>query len=264
LHIAQPALSRQIQSLEQQLGTRLLDRDRRSVSLTPAGRQLLDDAVPLLAAADAARRRAQQAARGARVLVVGFRTGILPTAAVRAFSAEHPDVSVEVQRLEWDDQEQAVLGGRVDIAYVRRPINDRGLRLTPLYTERRLAALRSDHPLAGRASLTVDEIAREHHLRYLEPVQIGPTRTTVLRSVEEKLEYVASGFGMIVLPLSATRHYTRPDIVYVPVTDAEPDEVLLACESSRRSKRITAFIAAARAAAAENPDVTITSAQART
>lgn len=261
LHIAQPALSRQIQSLEQQLGTRLLERDRRSVSLTPAGRQLLDDAVPLLAAADAARRRAQQAARGTKVLVVGFRTGIIPTAAVRAFAAAHPDVSVEVQRLEWDDQEQAVLGGRVDIAYVRRPINDRGLRLTSLYTERRLAALRSDHRLAGRASLTADEIAGEHHLRYLEPVKTGASRTTILRSVEEKLEYVASGHGMIVLPLSATQHYTRPDIVYVPVTDAEPDEVLLACEASRRSKLLSAFVAAARAAAAENPDVTLSSAE---
>jgi DNA-binding transcriptional LysR family regulator len=247
LHIAQPALSRQIQALEHQLGTKLLDRDRRSVSLTPAGRQLLDDAVPLLAAADATRRRVQRAARGTNVLVVGFRTGIIPTAAVRAFSAAHPEVTVEVQRLEWDDQEQAVLSGRVDIAYVRRPIDERGLTLTPLYAERRLAALRADHPLATRESVTVAELADEHHLRYLEPIKTGPARTTILRSVEEKLEYVATGHGIIVLPLSATTYYTRPDIVYVPVTDAEPDEVLLACEVSRRSKSIAAFVAAARA-----------------
>ena len=80
-----------------------------------------------------------------------------------------------------------------------------------------------------------------------EPIRTGPARTTILRSVEEKLEYVAAGHGIIVLPLSATQYYTRPDIVYVPVTDAEPDEVLLAHEAARRSKLITAFIAAARA-----------------
>ena len=84
-----------------------------------------------------------------------------------------------------------------------------------------------------------------------------PGRTTVLRGVEEKLEYVAAGHGIIVLPLSATRHYTRPDVVYVPVTDTAPDEVLLAAESSRRSRLITAFAAAAREVAAEDPDVTV-------
>ena len=58
-----------------------------------------------------------------------------------------------MQRLEWDDQEEAVLGGRVDVAYVRRPVAERGLRLVPLYKERRLAALMADHPLAGRESI---------------------------------------------------------------------------------------------------------------
>jgi DNA-binding transcriptional LysR family regulator len=262
LHIAQPALSRQIRALEQQLGTRLFDRDRRSVSLTPAGRQLLEDASPLLAAADAARRRAQRAARGTRSLVIGFRTGIIPTAAVRLFTSDNRDVTVDVQRLEWDDQEQAVIGGRVDIAYVRRPLNGRGLRLIPLFVERRLVVLPSEHPLAVRASLSESEIADEHHLRYLEPVRTGPTRTTVLRGVEEKLEYVASGHGIIVLPLSVTRHYTRPGVVYVPLTDAEPDEVFLATEVSRRSRLVSAFVAAARAAAADDPDVTLIDADA--
>jgi DNA-binding transcriptional LysR family regulator len=245
-----------VQALERALGVRLLERDRRSVSLTAAGRQLLDDAVPLLAAADAARRRVQRASRGTRSLVVGFRTGVTPTAAVRRFAAEQPNVAVEVQRLEWDDQEEAVLGGRVDIAYVRRPVNPRGLRLTSLYTERRLAVFPADHRLAGRGSLREAEIAAEHHLRYLEPVKAGSARVTLLRGVEEKLEYVAAGQGIIVLPLSATRHYTHPDVVYVPLVDAAPDEVLLAAESSRRSRLVSAFVTAARAAAAADPDVT--------
>jgi DNA-binding transcriptional LysR family regulator len=258
LHLAQPAVSRHIQALEQQLGVRLLERDRRSVRLTDAGSQLLEDAIPLLAAADAARRRVQRAARGVRSLVIGFRTGIIPTAAVRTFAHEHPEVAVHVQRLEWDDQEEAVLGGRVDVAYVRRPISGRGLRLVSLYNERRLVALPRDHPLARRRSLRQSEIADEHHLRYLEPVAAGTERATILRSVEEKLEYVATGQGIIVLPLSATKHYRRPDVVYVRVTDAEPDEVLLACEASRRSRLISAFIRAARAAAAADPDVVVT------
>ena len=57
LHIAQPVLSRQIRALEEELKAQLFVRDKRATELTPAGRQLLADAGPLLAAADALRRR---------------------------------------------------------------------------------------------------------------------------------------------------------------------------------------------------------------
>jgi DNA-binding transcriptional LysR family regulator len=247
LHIAQPALSRQIRALERELGVQLFDRDQRSTALTAAGRQLLDDARPLLAAADATRRRVQRAARGAHHLVVGFRAGITVTAATQAFAARRPEVTVEVRRLEWDEQEDLVRSGRVDIAYVRRPIDERGLRLIPLFSEDRLAALPRTHPLAGRAALSVRDLAGVPHLRYLEP---APAQGgTLLRSVEEKLEHVASGHGIIVLPRSATAYYTRPDVVYVPLTDAEPDEVYLACEAGRRTKLLSDFVAAAQSVA---------------
>ena len=64
LHLTQPGLSRQIQTLERQLGVRLLERDRRNVALTEAGRQLLEDALPLLEAANATQQRVARAARG--------------------------------------------------------------------------------------------------------------------------------------------------------------------------------------------------------
>jgi DNA-binding transcriptional LysR family regulator len=254
LHIAQPALSRSISALECELGTQLFIRDKRSVTLTPAGRQLLDDARPLLAAADATRRRVQRASRGAHHLVVGFRAGILVTPAIRGFAAERPEVTVEVQRLEWDDQEQLILTGRVDVAYVRQPIRERGLRLIPLFAEPRLAALPADHPLAQQTDVSAADLAGERHLRYLQPAPVpgvsGPQRP--LRSVEEKLEHVAAGHGIIVLPLSATRYYSRPDVAYVPVRDAEPDQVYLATEATRRSKLITLFIGVAQRALASS------------
>src|ERR1700710_160245 len=73
LHIAQPVLSRQIRALEKELGAPLLTRDSHGVGLTDAGRQLLADAGPLLASAQAARRRVTAAARGSQRLMVGFR-----------------------------------------------------------------------------------------------------------------------------------------------------------------------------------------------
>src|SRR3954454_14582616 len=154
LHIAQPALSRQIRALEQDLGASLFTRDRHGVALTDAGRQLLVDAGPLLASADAVRRRVTAAARGSRRLVVGFRTGIPVIPAAQAFAARHPEVVVDVQRMEWDDQAPMLLDGRVDVGYVRLPIDETGLRLTPLYTEPWVAALPAGHRLAGKEQIT--------------------------------------------------------------------------------------------------------------
>src|ERR1700690_3624695 len=79
LHIAQPALSRQIRALEQDLGTPLLTRDSHGVALTDPG--------PLLAPVHAGRRRVTVAARGSQRLMVGFRAGIPVTPAVRLFAA---------------------------------------------------------------------------------------------------------------------------------------------------------------------------------
>jgi DNA-binding transcriptional LysR family regulator len=242
LYIAQPALSRQIARLERELGVALLTRDRRGVELTAAGRQLLQDARALLSSADATRRRAQRAGRGTRRLAVGFRAGIVPTQTIRAFAEAHPDVAVEVRRMEWDDQEELILGGAVDIGYVRAPVTEGGLRLIALYDEPRLVALPIDHPLATQFDLVESQLAAEPHLRYTEPSPLTGAR---LRSVEEKLEHVAAGHGIILLPRSATRYYTRPDIAYVPVLDAALDRVWLATEASTRSKIISAFIEAA-------------------
>ncbi|MGW1623369.1 LysR family transcriptional regulator [Streptomyces sp. NPDC002172] len=99
LHIAQPVLSRQIRALEKDLGAELFVRDSHGVTLTDAGRQLLEESRQLLAAADGARRRVVQAARGRRRLVVGFRAGVVVTRALRAFAAVHPDVEANARRV---------------------------------------------------------------------------------------------------------------------------------------------------------------------
>jgi DNA-binding transcriptional LysR family regulator len=237
LHIAQPALSRQIRSLEKDLDAVLFERDSHGVRLTDAGRQLLDDAGPLLSTADATRRRVRRAARGPRRLVVGFRAGVVVTRALRAFGAAHPDVEAHARRVEWDDQERLILDGTVDLAYVRRPIREQGLTLLPLFSEARVAMLPADHRLAGKPELALADLADEPRLRYADP---GPGELPI-RTIEEKFESVASGAGITLVPESVAEQYSRPDITYVPVPDAERDEVLLAWEASRRSPLITAF-----------------------
>ncbi|MEV5850071.1 LysR substrate-binding domain-containing protein [Streptomyces sp. NPDC051985] len=241
LHIAQPVLSRQIRALEKDLGADLFVRDSHGVTLTEGGHQLLDDARQLLAVADGTRRRVVQAARGRRRLVVGFRAGVVVTRALRAFSATHPDVQASARRVEWDDQEQLLLDGTVDIAYVRLPVRESGLELRPLYSEPRVAMLPDRHRLAGKQEISLADLDGEQWLRYNDP---RPGDLPV-RTIEEKFECVAAGTAITMVPRSAAEQYSRPDIVYVPVVDAEPDRVLLAWAAGRRSPLVTAFAEAA-------------------
>ncbi|HJY01836.1 MAG TPA: LysR family transcriptional regulator, partial [Streptosporangiaceae bacterium] len=104
LHIAQPVLSRQIRALESELGAVLFVRDRNGAQLTPAGTQLALEAEPLLAAAEALRRRVAQAARKAGQFTVAFMPGLIVTGPVRAFGDAHPELTVEVLRTSRADQ----------------------------------------------------------------------------------------------------------------------------------------------------------------
>ncbi|MER6210085.1 LysR substrate-binding domain-containing protein [Streptomyces sp. NPDC001642] len=254
LHIAQPVLSRQIRALEQDLGASLFTRDRHGVELTAAGRQLLADAGPLLASTHAIRRRVSAAADGKRRLMVGFRAGVAVTPAARAFERRHPDVVVDVQRIEGDDQAAMLLDGRIDVGYVRLPIDETGLRVTPLYAEPLVAVLPAGHRLAGKEQVTEADLADEPLVWHGEP-STQPTRRPLpnagypVRGVDETLEHVAVGRGISFLARSASVFYSHPDVVYVPIPDLTPDQVCLAVAASHISPVVEDFVAAAQSAA---------------
>jgi DNA-binding transcriptional LysR family regulator len=257
LHIAQPVLSRQIRAFEDELRVQLFVRDKRRVELTPAGDQLLIDAGPLLAGADALQRRVNVAARGRDVFTVGFMPGLIVTAPARALEAAHPGLRVEVLRTTWDDQTAAIRDGRVDVSYVRLPIDQRGLRLLALFSEPRVVMLPATHPLAGRPSVSITELADEHLLQ--NPAAVPEWRDIAVElrsgssapepelaySVEEKLEHVASGRGIAVLPESVATFYRRPDLMHALIHDIGPNQISLAWDGRRRSKLIQDFAAIA-------------------
>ncbi|MEV4451569.1 LysR family transcriptional regulator [Streptomyces mirabilis] len=254
LHIAQPVLSRQIRALEQDLGASLFTRDRHGVELTDAGRQLLADAGPLLASTHAVRRRVSAAARGNRRLMVGFRAGIPVIPAARAFEDRHPDVVVDVQRIEGDDQAAMLLDGRIDVGYVRLPIDEAGLRVTPLYIEPRVAVLPAGHRLAAKEEVTEADLAGEPLVWDGDP-STQPTKRPhpnagyPVRGVDETLEHVAAGRGISFLARSASVFYSHPDVVYVPIPELAPDQVCLAVAASHTSLVVDDFVTAAQSTA---------------
>jgi DNA-binding transcriptional LysR family regulator len=248
LHIAQPVLSRQIRSLESDLEARLFERDTRGVRLTPPGEALFEEALGLLAAAEAARLRVRDAATGLRKLRVGFTPGVVIAPAVREFSARHADVSVEVVRMDFLQRAECVRDGRVDIGYLRHPFPAHGLSVEPLCAEPHAVELPAGHRLAQRDTVHLAEVAAER----LFPDDLpgrhsgAPGRTEppvpAVRSIEELLEHVAAGRGVVVVPLSTALYFARPDITHVLVADVPPSRICLAWRSSRRDPLIAEYV----------------------
>lgn len=237
LHLAQPVLSRQIKTLERELGAQLFVRDHTGTRLTAAGEQLREDASALLASVDGLRRRVTAVATGGRTLTVGFMPGLTITAATRAFAAAHPDVSVEVLRTDWTDQAGVLHDGRVDVGFVRTPIDLTGLSSVSLFFEPHVALVPAEHPLAGRDAVDIGDLTGDVLLQSADAIpewktlpghetHLGPAPAA--RSVEEKLEWVAGGRGFSALPQSVADYYRRPDIVALPLRDVQPNEVRLA------------------------------------
>ena len=233
LHIAQPVLSRQIRALEAELGCALLERTTRSVKLTAAGRQLHQTAPALLAASNSTVRGVHEVARGTRRLAVGFAPGLSVAPAAAAFRAEHPEVEIELVRLNWYEQAEAVLDGRVDVGYLRRPFDDRGLGSRPVGEEGSVAFVQAADPLAARTTLLLADLAGERVLDGLR---------RVTSTIEEKLELVAAGQGVAVLPESVGRYYRVDGVTRLPVTDAPPHQLCLATLTTRRPPHVAAFL----------------------
>ncbi|WP_233872675.1 DNA-binding transcriptional regulator HcaR [Paraburkholderia adhaesiva] len=152
LHTAQPSLSQQIRNLEDEVGTPLLERTRRKVELTEAGKVFLAEARLVVAQADRAVARARQAGQqGLATVTVGF----VPAAEIRIFPAilprlrlRFPDVNIELRSLPTADQEQALLRGDIDVAFMRRPVHSPLLKSEIVLTEPLVVVLPSAHPLA--------------------------------------------------------------------------------------------------------------------
>ncbi len=166
LHVTQPALSRQIQQLEHDLGVVLFHRSSREVALTPAGEQFLHDSRELLAAARAARNRARRIAAGEGVLKIGFMLSSDITAPLHAFSARRPEARIELVRLRWWSQATDLSDGTADVGFVRLPVDSDRLSVLPLYRERLCAVLSVRHPMAGEAAVGLRDLADEPLLRY--------------------------------------------------------------------------------------------------
>ena len=160
LRVAQPSLSRQIRRLEQQIGVRLLERSPQNTRLTEAGEVFLPRAKALLRSAVQATAQARDAAQPGRI-TIGYTTGMIVTRAMRALRREHPDADVQALHLNWNQPRDALLDHRVDAVVCALPFSTDQLHVTILYDVPRVVLMPREHRLAGRQSVTIDDIADE-------------------------------------------------------------------------------------------------------
>jgi DNA-binding transcriptional LysR family regulator len=252
LLIAQPSLSRQIRHLEQQLSVRLFDRTPQGTQLTEAGEVFLPRARALLRSAAQAAAAAKAAAQPSRI-TIGYTPGVIITPAVRQFRRQHPDADVQSLHLEWNEPRTALLDHRVDAVVTRLPLATDGLHVTILYDEPRLLLVPLDHRLAGKESVTLDDIADEPIPRMADPVwnaywRIDPRPDgrpapdgPYVHALEDKNELIASGQAVAIVPAGVYSGQVRPDLTTVPLHDVDPGHVILATRAGDRSRLVAAF-----------------------
>jgi DNA-binding transcriptional LysR family regulator len=268
LLIAQPSLSRQVRRLEQQLGARLLDRTPQGTRLTEAGEVFLPQARSLLRSAAQAAVTTKAAAQPSRI-TIGYTPGLIITPAVRQLRHQHPDADVRSLHLDWNEPRSALLEHRVDAVVTRLPLATDGLHVTILYDEPRLLLVPLDHRLAGKESVTLDDIADEPIPRMADPAwnahwRIDPRPDgspapdgPFVTALEDKNELIASGQAVAIVPAGVYNGQVRPDLTTIPLHDVAPSHVILATRAADRSRLVAAFRRSAKecltAPAAENP-----------
>ncbi|WP_329061542.1 LysR family transcriptional regulator [Amycolatopsis sp. NBC_01480] len=267
LRIAQPSLSRQISQLETQVGARLLDRTRQGTRLTEAGEAFLPRARELLRSSEQATAAARAAAQPTRI-TVGYTAGLIVTPAVRNLRHHHPDAEVHTMHLEWNEARDALLDRRADAVITRLPLDADGLHVTALYDEPKLLLVRLGHRLAGKESVTLDDIEGEPIPRFPNrdfdaywridprpdgrPAPDGP----LVETIEDKLECIAAGQAVAIVPAALYAAGLRGDLTTIPLHGVEPARVVVATRAGDRNQLVAAFRASAEDCLAQNGNVT--------
>jgi DNA-binding transcriptional LysR family regulator len=253
LGIAQPPLSRAMRQLEHRLGVDLFDRSGHRLELTEAGETLLKESGPVLDALDSAVRRTQRAGQSSRGLVVTAKPGVATEVLHRIVTELQGELlGVQVVVSGFGEQADMVRDGRADVALVSRPFDDHGLETELLYTEPRVAALPARHELAAREVLAADDLAgipaprwsranvaeRNYWSARPDDSVDGP----IVQDSSQLLEVVAFGQAVALVPQSMAERNIRPDVVYRPVTDVEPYQMLVVWPAGSRSADLAKFV----------------------
>lgn len=240
LRIAQPALSRQMKLLEEEIGVALFDRLPRGVRLTAAGEVFLAELKPVEARIDRAVAAARAAASGAEgqfslgLIEVAAWSGIVPQT-IHAFRDAFPGVELNLLATTSGEQMAALRTGKLDASILYNPVMEPGLTMVPLALHRLMLAVPAEMPLARCQSVRLADLAeasligfrRDSSPRMYDEVTGALAAAghrggfhSEMTNESDILALVNSGLGMAIVNENQ-RLRPPPAVRFVPIADLD-------------------------------------------
>lgn len=265
LAIAQPALSRAIAQLETALAADLLNRTRRGVEVTPAGKLLLERCEPLLRSLAAIPADLQALAGGqvghVRVAFTGLAMATVLPPIIREFHRRHPAIRLELSESPTSAQLAALQAGDIACGFFHPDAPTPGVRTRVLLREPNGVLLPSTHPLAKRATLRLRDLAdtpfvlfpRTHNPGFYDRILAAFSSAGIAPRIAEEVWPRANGIGLVRAGLGATfmtaseAQHLPPEVAFRPLTGPAPESRLVIGWSAGTdpSPALTAFLAVA-------------------
>ena len=261
IHLSQPALSLQIRALEEEVGVRLLERNRRKTTLTAAGLAFRDDAAGVVSQLDQAIRRARLAADGKLGLL---RIGFISTAGneivpnlVRRFRESSPEVVFSLRNILTTDQIQMLSAGSLDIGFLRLPIGEHPeLEVVEVHREPFVVVTPLSHKLAKRRRVALHELSGEDFVMYersyapgfhdlifgmLRDAGVVPNVRQTAGQMPTLISLVDSGMGISILPASAVKHSGASVVACEIAGSTAMSEIAIAVNKGNRAAVVGTF-----------------------
>lgn len=263
LHLSQPALTSQIQKLEEELGTLLFYRNKRSVKLSESGQIFVEEARETLARAAKAVERVQKASRGeVGQIRIGFVSSaaleVVPSIAV-AFRKRFPHVELELINLRTSTQLDQLSAKIIDIGFVRLPADKKGLTFNPIHREPFVVVLPKEHSLANKRAFTLRDLREESFVAYGRKWAPGffdqiisicsgagftPNIVQETGEMYTAIALVAAGQGVAILPRSVVVAQGR-GVVVKRIPGAYRSEIAIVTREGDTAPLITNFVSLA-------------------
>ena len=269
LRIAQPALSRQIQDLEEELGFKLFERLPRGVKLSLAGKSFFQDARDILKQLDEATNRGERISRGlSGTLRLGLTQamawhGVVPESFLR-FRQAQPDVQLQINALSSLKQIDAIRSGRIDAGFIYAisEEEEQGLAQLHVASHKLLLAIPRGHPLAGIKTVRLRDLqdvpfvwaARHVNPRYYDAIMHACARGELKspRIVQVGTDYlttlalVSCGLG-VAFVVETAPWFCPGGVSLLPVIDLDFTlRVVLAWREDNHSGLLHNFLASVR------------------
>jgi DNA-binding transcriptional LysR family regulator len=261
IHLSQPALSLQIRALEDEIGVRLFERNRRKTALTAAGVAFREDATGALLRLDQAVHKAKLAASGKlgslRIGFVSTAGNEIVPAIIRQFRELNAEVEFFLRNILTIDQIQMLEAGSLDIGFLRLPIGEHsGLEVVTVHREPFVLVVPSSHKLAKRKRVRLREASGQDFVMYertyapgfhdlifgmLRDAGIIPKVRQTAGEMPMLISLVDSGVGVAILPMSAVKRSVA-SVVACEIADKIPmSEIGIAVQKGNRAPVLDNF-----------------------